>query len=132
MAAMLQPAEAAAARARNGALAWAAAIALLLLVPLPAVAEPPAAWRALPFDKLVHVLLFLGLGVAWQRWWRAASRGRSGAWTGRAAVAAAATAWGGLLELAQGALGLGRVAEWGDLAADAAGALAAACLAGLL
>ena len=129
---MLPPAEPPAARGRRAAVLWAAITAALLLVPLPSPALTPPAWAGLPLDKLAHALLFFGLGRSWQRAWRAPIPARAGGLARRAVVAAAATAWGGLLELGQGTLGAGRAAEWGDLAADALGAVAAACLAGPL
>jgi VanZ family protein len=129
MPAMLPPAATAEARGRRAAFGWAAASALLLLVPLPPSVAAPAAWGGAPLDKLVHALLFLGLGRSWQRAWRERAGARSAGTMARLAVAAAATAWGGLLELAQAALGAGRAAEWGDLAADALGAAVAVWLA---
>ena len=91
---------------------WTLASAFLLLVPLPAGPPLPAGLAALPLDKLAHVALFAALGRAWRRAAPGISFG---------VRLLALTGWGGLLELAQGALGT-RAAERGDLAADLAGA----------
>ena len=87
----------------------------LLLAPLPSMPPAPGGLAALPLDKVAHLLLYLGLTRAWRRAVPGAPR---------LFVALAAAAHGGLLELAQGALGV-RSAEWGDLAADALGAVLA-------
>ena len=105
---------------------WAAAIALLLLAPVPAMFAPlaDAPQSGLPLDKLVHVALFAALTRAWLR------RRTSGSWRLAApAIAAAAVAYGGLLELLQPIVSA-RTAQWGDLVADAAGAGLALALAG--
>jgi len=99
-------------------LLWTAIAAAMLLVPLPADLFPaadPLAGGAQP-DLLVHVALFAALARAWLGGGRAARTG-----TALAGVAAV-TAYGGLLELVQPAVG--RSAEWADLAADLVGALA--------
>ena len=72
---------------------------------------------ALPLDKLVHAALFFVL----VRLWRRVSALHVATLAGVAAV------YGGLLELAQAGLGT-RTGDWGDFAADAAGAVAAALL----
>lgn len=104
------------ARPRAVAVAATLATAVLLLMPAP---PPPLApgLAALPLDKLVHAALFFLLA----RLWRRAGSLHAGA------VAALATAFGGLLELAQHRLGT-RSGEWGDLAADGLGALLAAAI----
>jgi len=108
--------------ARRDALLAAAAAAALLLVPLPAAWRPlGGAAGALPLEKLAHALLFAAVAALWLR----AARPRRP--LAIAAVAVAAVAYGGLLELAQPRLA-DRQAEWGDLGADAAGAAAAAGL----
>jgi len=88
------------------------AIAVLLLIPLPAAAEgfgPPES------DKVAHVLLFGGLTLLW-------------AWAVRPAraamllaLAAAVALYGGALELLQ-ALTPYRSCDWRDFLADAVGA----------
>lgn len=111
----------AAARAlRSLAPTWAAtaAVAVLLLAPVPA---PPAAGVSALFgvphvDKLVHLLLFLALGWIWHR-----SLARAGRPVPYLAVFAAAVAYGAFLEALQHLSGV-RTAEWGDVAADALGA----------
>ena len=107
-------------RARRAAWGWTAVATLLLLAPVPAsVAEAAEGWRAFHWDKLVHMALFFFLVRSWLRVFGASGRRTL-------AVALAAVAYGGLVELAQAGLA-GRVAEVGDLAADALGA-ALACL----
>jgi len=100
--------------------AWTAAAAVLLLVPLPALLSDLAreAPGGLPLDKLVHVALFAWLGRSWLR--AAAPAGRAAT----LGVALAAIAYGALLELLQG-LGGERSAELLDLAADILGVLIA-------
>jgi VanZ family protein len=100
--------------ARSRALVWTAAITGALLAPLPQLPAGAAPLGTPGVDRLVHVALFFGLARAWRG--VVAHRGRGAA----LAVAAAVTAWGGVIELAQGFTG--RSAEWGDLAADALGA----------
>jgi VanZ family protein len=98
------------------------AVGALLLVPLPRL---PGGLEALTStswaDKAVHLLLFLGLGISWGRDLEAAGFSRSGRGL---AVVVGLIAYGGLLEIVQGATG-NRTASWGDLAADAAGAVLA-------
>jgi VanZ family protein len=93
-------------------------VAALLLIPLPA--PPPGTvstlWGLPEVDKLAHLLLFLALGWIWRRSLVRADRPVS-----YLVIFAAVVAYGGLLELLQGASGI-RTAEWGDLAADALGA----------
>jgi len=102
----------------NRPLAWTALVTVLLLMPLPAgfLPSPGRLAGGLAPDVLVHLALFAALSRAWL----------GGARSERPALAlagvAAMTAFGGLLELLQPAVG--RSAEGSDLAADAAGALA--------
>lgn len=105
---------------RDRVLAWAATLGVgaLLLAPLPA---PSSRGVSVIFgiphvDKLAHLALFLGLGWLWQR-----SLARAGRPVSYLAIFAAVVAYGGLLELLQGATGI-RTAEWADFAADAFGA----------
>jgi len=101
------------------ALAATVAVGALLLLPIPTLPgglEPLAAssWA----DKAVHLALFLALGWLWQRALQSPGERRV---VGAPAIVLALVAYGGLLELAQGASGY-RTASWGDLAADALGA----------
>ena len=94
------------------------AVGGMLLAPLP---MPPEGTDSILFglphiDKLVHLLLFLALGWIWRR-----SLARAGRPVSYLAIFAAVVAYGGLLELLQGATGI-RSAEWADFAADALGA----------
>ena len=102
----------------GGAIAAALAVAFLLLVPMP---TPTGGAASLLFgvphvDKLAHLVVFLGLGWVWRR-----SLRRAGRLIPYSAIFAAVVAYGGLLELLQGATGI-RSAEWADFAADALGA----------
>ncbi len=109
--------------------AWSAVIVFLLLLPggdLPAVPGWVPALLAAISDKLVHCgLFFVWAGLA------AGAGERIYARRNLAAIFLTAVALGGLLELAQ-AWVPGRDPSWGDLAADAFGALLAlVVLAGL-
>ncbi|MGE0639824.1 MAG: hypothetical protein AB7G12_14230 [Thermoanaerobaculia bacterium] len=106
-----------------------AAIAILLLVPVPALPLPeswpfPADWTlAVPLDKLVHFLLFLVASRPWFRSLRALGSSRFG----RPVRAAAGTVlfalgYGLLLELAQGLFTSTRTPELADALAGALGA----------
>jgi hypothetical protein len=102
--------------------ASAAAVAILLMLPTPPGALPLAgAWSFLPpLDKVVHFVLFFAAAWPWWRSFRALGLVRPG--LARVATVSFATAYAGLLELAQGALTTTRTAEWGDLLAGALGA----------
>jgi VanZ family protein len=99
------------------AAAWTAAVALLLLAPIPEIFRGFSRGESggLPLDKVAHVALF---GLLARAWLRAA---RPAGLAAAAGVAAIAVAYGGLLELLQPVVSA-RGAEWGDLAADALGA----------
>lgn len=101
--------------ARLLTLILAVAIAVLTLMP-----HPPGPPGVPGMDKLVHLLAFAALvaPLAWRypRYW--------------AAVAFAALAYGGLIELVQPHVG--RSAEWADVLADALGAFGGAWLAARL
>jgi VanZ family protein len=107
------------------ALAWAAVI--LVVLGLPSALVGPWADRlplgGLPIDKLIHLALFLVMAILAERSLAAFPRLR------RTVLAAflAASAYGALAEAAQLAW-TDRTAEWGDLAADVAGAGWAAAL----
>lgn len=88
-----------------------AVVTLALLAP-GSGAEP----RVPGLDKLLHALAFFGITLP------AAAGAPRRAW----ALALAAAAYGGAMELIQPSFGRG--AEWGDLAADALGAAAGAWL----
>lgn len=95
-------------------IAIAALIALVCLLPgnkLPQVGLS---------DKIKHAMAFAGLAF----WFGSVIVRRD-----LVAVALAVVAFGGLIEIAQGLMGLGREAEWGDLVADALGAAAGLLLA---
>lgn len=110
------------ARAHAVAIAFAGGIALLLLAPFPAGPGPlfPGFTFALPLDKVVHFVLFFAAAWPWWRSFRALGLVRPG--FAAVATVSFATAYAGLLELAQGALTTTRTAEWGDLLAGALGA----------
>ena len=110
-------------------LAFAAAIAVVLLVPVPELSLPeswpfPDDWTlAVPTDKLVHFLLFLVASRPWFRSLRALGSPRFG----RPVPAAFGTVlfaigYGLLLELAQGLFTSTRTPELADALAGALGA----------
>lgn len=100
------------------ALAWASVILFLSLTPSPP--QPPG---FLGWDKLQHAgaygLLALLFACCLRTWF-----GATAVYACRIAWAVA-TAFGAMLELLQMFAHSGRSAEWGDLAADAVGALLA-------
>ncbi len=95
------------------------AIAIALLAPLPPPESLPGAWSVPEVDKLVHGLLFLAAAHCWRR-----SLARLGVARPALASLAAAAAYAGLLELAQG-LWTSRTPELADLLAGVLGALVA-------
>lgn len=102
-------------RAWGPVAAWAAAILLLTTAPVPA---PEGAEGVPHLDKLVHFLLYMGLGWSLGRaLWRSRRATTGGAW---AAVSAAA-AFGALNEWLQGLVPT-RDPSTADWLADVAGA----------
>lgn len=109
----------------------AAVVALFLLLPAAAFAdtlEGGLRWLAdllggdarraaadLPWDKIVHALLFALLAWVWCR-----QPARAGRIRGVLLAALGAVAYGGAIELCQMLLGY-RAGEWTDLVADAVG-----------
>jgi len=101
--------------------AWTAAIAVLLMMPLGGAPSAPdwiPQFVAFAGDKIVHAALFFAAARAYHRSAALAGLQRPGI----AAVIVAVT-YGGLMEILQSFVG--RDAEWGDLAADALGAVIA-------
>ncbi len=114
-------------------------IALFLLLPAEALAgtfergvrwlagllggEPRRMAAELPWDRIVHGLLFAVLAWVWCR-----PFARSGRIRGVAAAAAGAVAYGAAIELVQIQVGY-RSGEWMDLVADAIGAAVGALFA---
>jgi VanZ family protein len=105
-----------------------AAVLYLTLVPRPLPDMDMPMWEHT--DKVVHALMMLG--VLWAanvdimrrnriRWCR--MRLSSMVW-----LTVAVMAFGGVIELAQGAMQMGRGADWVDFAADCAGAVVAAVI----
>jgi VanZ family protein len=90
------------------------AIAYVCLMPGPAL--PSVAMS----DKLQHLLGFGALAF----WFGSIVVRRELLWVGVGVVA-----FGGLIELAQGAMGMGRQGDWRDLAADALGVVIGLALA---
>lgn len=78
-------------------------------------------------DKLAHAAMFGALALTLLFDYRLINRRLPSV---RAAVAttAAASVFGGLIEILQQAMGMGRTAEWGDFVADTAGAFGALAL----
>ena len=98
-----------------------AAVLYLTLVPSPLPENDIPLWEHT--DKVVHAIMMLGI------WWAVAldwGRGQTIGWRRSVWLTVAVIALGGIIELLQGSMGLGRGASWGDFAADAAGAIIAA------
>lgn len=95
---------------------WWLALGVLMVLFITLVCLLPP--RDLPkidlWDKAEHAIAFGAVAF----WFGSIMTRRNLLWVGVAVVA-----FGGLIELAQGALGDGRDAEWGDVAADAVGAV---------
>jgi VanZ family protein len=93
---------------------WWLSVGVLLVLAITVVCLLPS--RDLPklnlWDKAEHAIAFGALAF----WFGSIVVRPDLPWVGIAVVA-----FGGLIELAQGALGGGRDAEWGDVAADAVG-----------
>lgn len=109
-------------RAHAMSAAWTAVIALLLLVPLggvPSASDWMPQFLVSAGDKIVHAALFFAAARAYHR-----SAVLGGSRRPAIAAAIAAIAYGGVMEILQSFVG--RDAEWGDLAADALGAVLAA------
>lgn len=105
-------------------------ITLMLLLPEPL---PDDVYRINWFegaDKVVHGLMFAALGAAiiidCRLSRRTSSWVRSHVFMALAFAVAAATAYGAFMECVQQLLDMGREGSWGDLAADAIGALVGA------
>lgn len=104
-------------------------ITLLLLLPQPL---PDDMYQIQWFDgadKVVHGMMFAALGGAITIDCRL-SKVRTHIVMMIAIATLAAAAYGGIMELAQDWLGMGREGSWGDFAADAIGAAAGATLMG--
>ena len=102
-------------------LGWAAVVLVLTLTPADEMPRTPA-WKLLSFDTAAHAGVFAVLaGLSWfsvrrqQRWLRLARRA---GW----AVLAGCVLFGGLIEVLQYAMRLGRHGEWSDLLSDGIGA----------
>ena len=100
-------------------LAFAVAIAIALIEPVPVQLENATHEIAFPIDKLVHFGLFLVAAFPWRR-----SLALLGVKSPGVAVVVAAAVYGGLLEIAQGLWTL-RDPELLDMAAGALGAAVA-------
>lgn len=99
----------------------AGAVLYLTLAPKPLPDNDIQFWEHT--DKLVHGLMMAGT------YWAIAfdmGRGRSLSVGRRIWLLGAVIAFGGAIELVQGAMKMGRGASWGDFGADTAGALLAA------
>lgn len=96
-------------------LAWGGLILCLSLMPLPPGASDLPGW-----DKLLHAAAYglLSFFVAW-----ALDDSRPFRLKISVAAFVITVVFGAVLELLQGAMPLGRTAEWGDLVADGVGAL---------
>lgn len=77
------------------------------------------------FDKLIHAIMFGGFAGAMAFDYCRAHKILRPSIILMALIALISTAAGGLIELIQDAMGLGRAAEWADLSADGIGAFIA-------
>lgn len=102
-----------------------ALILYLTLAPRPLPDDTPPMFPGA--DKLAHAAMFGLLTLTFMFDYRLINRRLPSV---RAAVAAtaAASVFGGFIEILQQSMGLGRTAEWADFAADIAGAFSAALL----
>lgn len=97
-----------------------AAVLYLTLVPKPLPDTDISLWEHT--DKIVHALMFGGLCFCFgfDIW-----RGRRAPLPYRLLLAAGAGLFGGVIELLQDAMNMGRGGDWADFAADCAGSLLA-------
>lgn len=106
----------------HAALAW--MLVILAGMSIPASSLPTSA--LFTADKLLHFGCFFALTILWQQ-------ALTGPWKKRAARALViGVAFGAATEVYQGLMPLGRTADVFDLAADAAGCLAALIVYGLV
>jgi len=96
------------------ALAWVAVVTALSFVPQDVVPDSPV----LGFDKLVHFVIYAALAFLLLRALARPSQ------RGIVVVAVSCAAFGGLLEIAQGLLPVGRCGSVADAVANALGAVA--------
>ena len=99
-------------------LLWTAVVLLLTLTPAAEMPRTPA-WQLLSFDTAAHAGVFAvlaGLGWGW-----VGARQRTGR-RAATAVLLGCVAFGGLIEVLQYVMRVGRHAEWSDLLSDAIGA----------
>lgn len=101
------------------------ATGLLLLSLLPGVRSPGAAFD---WDKLNHFGAYAVLTVLLGRLFVGIRGASSSGWPLWLSAALAASGFGALVELLQGAMQTGRSAEWGDLLANSLGAFAASVI----
>ena len=102
---------------------WAALILVLTLTPAAEMPRTPD-WELLSFDTAAHAgVFFVLVALAWLA--RQPAARTAGAGLG---LLAAAVAFGGLIEVLQYAMHLGRHADWTDLLSDTIGAILALLL----
>ncbi|MBD2770090.1 M20/M25/M40 family metallo-hydrolase [Hymenobacter sp. BT664] len=105
-------------------LSWAAVVLVLTLTPADEMPRTPV-WKLLSFDTAAHAGVFVVLaGLSWfslrrQRHWPRLARHAG------VAVLVGSTLFGGLIEVLQVTMRLGRHGEWTDLISDAIGAVLA-------
>ena len=109
-------------------LLWAVVVLLLTLTPSAEMPRTPV-WELLSFDTAAHAGVFFVLaGLSWfslrrqRRWPRVSAHAGAG-------VLASSLLFGGLIEVLQVAMRLGRHGEWSDLLSDGLGAALAVGLA---
>lgn len=102
-----------------------ALILFLTLTPNPLPDKTPPMFPGA--DKLAHAAMFGALALSLLFDYRLINRRLPSVRTA-VATTAAASVFGGLIEILQQAMGMGRTAEWGDFVADTAGAFGALTL----
>lgn len=112
---------------------WLLSVTCLTLILYLTLVPKPLPDNDIPFwehtDKIVHAIMFGALYVcAWLDLWRGRRPALSRSWL----LTVPVIATGGLVELLQQAMAMGRGGSWGDFAADIAGTLAALLLTRLL
>lgn len=104
-----------------GWLLTAVTIAIVLWLTLARTPLPDNDLPAIPgLDKVVHAVMFAGVTAVLWLDWRMACRHRLSRWQA-SACALAAVALGGLIEMTQDAMGMGRTADMADFIADIIG-----------
>ena len=98
----------------------AGAILWLTLAPKPLGEEPPRLFEGA--DKIAHAIMFGGLAMMMLLDWQRRNGWLPVTFPRAFLVALISSAFGGIIEISQAEMGLGRGFEWGDIVADTLGA----------